>query len=188
VRSLLYVLAATLLTPVLVVMVVSQPQYILAPTLGYAPLLAAFTLYIIDDCSRWHTETPRLLPWTEARDQPQHSEQPGPGSLQTTMCERVPVSSLATDKLNYPSPPPSPTLSSRTWGRESTLSARAQDGLLTKFMWNPSQSRTSSFSSRLSDISLSSSRPESLPSSWGTLTRAWFPEFSARETDSLPWK
>jgi hypothetical protein len=177
--SLLYVLVAALHTPVLAVVVVSQPQYILARTLGYIPLLITSTLYIIEDYSRWP-------PWlTETRDLSRHSEQSNPGLSQTTMYERLPTSSLATNKLNYASPPPSLTISSRAWSRESTFSARAQEGHLTKFMWSPSQSRASSFNSRLSDISLPSSRPESLPSSWGTLTRGWFPEFSARETDSL---
>ncbi|KAI0392101.1 hypothetical protein F5Y17DRAFT_377756 [Xylariaceae sp. FL0594] len=184
---LLYALAAILLSPVVVVVVLSQPHYILNPTLCYAPLLVAFTLYMIEDCSRWHTET--ILPWwTEARGSNMPRERPSLGSSQTLVYAHLPVLNAASGRLNYPSPPPTPILSPSPRAREFPLSPRVQDALLTRFMWSPSPSCASNFSSRLSDISLSSSIPESLPSSWGTLTRAWFPEFSTRDTDPVSWK
>ncbi|KAI1811855.1 hypothetical protein GGS20DRAFT_588093 [Poronia punctata] len=182
---LLYMSTAILIPPVLAVVVISQPQYVLAPVVAYVPVVIAFILYIIEDCSRWHAEGLRLLPgWATSHDL----------SLDSEWKKKEYGSNLTVGELTYLSSSQNLSLGSsvcsRVWGKASILPSQAQaqaqahENLVTKFMWSPSQSCASNLSSRSSDISMPS-RLESLPSSWGTLTRAWFPEFLAREADSL---
>ncbi|KAI0863285.1 hypothetical protein F4860DRAFT_80253 [Xylaria cubensis] len=157
---LLYVLTTILIQSVLAIVVMSRPQSVFVPVLEYAPVIIAFMLWIIEDCSRFPTGAPCLLPWWTANID---SERCAPSTLPTVMHG---------SRLSFRD---SIDADSKVDDDQSTISA--QNSLLFK-LWSPAQSCVPS--SRLSDISLSSSRPESLPSSWGTLTRIWFPDFSAQ--------
>ncbi|KAI0486389.1 hypothetical protein F4859DRAFT_368095 [Xylaria cf. heliscus] len=156
---LLYVLTTILIQSIFAIIVISRPEFVFVPMLDYAPVIIAFMLWIIEDCSRFPTGPQCLLPWWTAN----------------TDNKRCTASTLPTmmhgSKLSFRDSIDSDS----KFDDQSTISA--QDSLLFKF-WSPSQSCVPS--SRLSDISLSSSRPESLPSSWGALTRIWFPDFSAQ--------
>ncbi|KAI0452740.1 hypothetical protein F5B21DRAFT_322749 [Xylaria acuta] len=156
----LYALTAILIQSALAIAVIARPQFVFVPILGYAPVLIAFMLWIIEDCSRFSTEAPCLLPW-------------GTANIDREPCA---ASTLPTvmhgSRLSFRD---SIDAESKVDDDRSTISA--QDSLLFR-LWGPSQSYVPS--SRMSDISLSSSRPESLPSSWGTLTRIWFSDFSAQ--------
>ncbi|KAI0911855.1 hypothetical protein F4823DRAFT_266194 [Ustulina deusta] len=156
----LYLFLAILLPPVLAVVVLFQPYFI--PVLGYVPVSIAFMLWIIEDCSHLHPGPSCLLPWW-AKDI--CSEVCTPSGSPTMVCE----SGLGL----YGSVVPD-------YGADDDGSIMStQESLLLRYMWSPSQSCVPS--SRLSDISLSSSGPDSLPSSWGTLTRIWFPDFPAQD-------
>ncbi|KAI0428785.1 hypothetical protein F5Y09DRAFT_276295 [Xylaria sp. FL1042] len=136
-----------------------QPEVIPVP--GYAPVVIAFVLWIIDDFSHLYPRVSCLLPWwTKDID----SERCTLGASPTMVCENM---------LGFPA---SVVPDYHVQDGDEIMST--QDSLLFRHMWSPGQSCVPS--SRLSDISLSSSRPDSLPSSWGTLTRIWFPEFPAR--------
>ncbi|KAI8954863.1 hypothetical protein F4801DRAFT_454033 [Xylaria longipes] len=157
---LLYVLTTILIQSVLAIVVISRPEFVFIPILEYAPVIIAFMLWIIEDCSRFPTGAPYLLPWWTANiDSERYAASISPTAMHGS-------------RLSFRD---SIDSDSKVGDDQSTISA--QDSLLFRF-WSPSQSCVPS--SRLSDISLSSSRPESLPSSWGTLTRIWFPDFSAQ--------
>ncbi|KAI0411187.1 hypothetical protein F5X98DRAFT_380998 [Xylaria grammica] len=153
---LLYLLLATV-PSILTIVAVSQAQCI--SVLEYAPVIIAFMLWIIEDFSRLHASC--LLPsWTNNI----HGERCTPYT--------PPIMAHESTQGFRGSVVPD-------YGVDDDVSIMsAQDSLLLRYMWSPSQSCAPS--SRLSDISLSSGGPESLPSSWGTLTRIWFPDFSAQ--------
>lgn len=156
----LYVLTTILMSSIIAVVIVSQPHFILAPILEYAPILIAFMLCIIEDYSHLHLRAPCLLPWwTRAIDQELLSL-----STSSAITHRSSMSFHDSTSSDYKI--------------DDKSSMYTKDSILLKYMWSPSQSRAPS--SRLSDISLSSSWPESPPSSWGTLTRSWFPDFSTQ--------
>ncbi|KAI1109036.1 hypothetical protein F5Y14DRAFT_456432 [Nemania sp. NC0429] len=160
----LYVLSASLIPFIFAVVVVSQPHFVFAPMLGYAPILVAFILWIIDDCAHLYPGVPYLQPWwTRNVDN-------GCCTLSTppTMTHGSKLSSRGLTSSDY-----------RSDDDRSILST--QGSLPLKYMWSPSPS--SVLSSRLSDISLSSGWPESPPSSWGALTRIWFADPPAAEPE-----
>ncbi|KAI0541169.1 hypothetical protein GGR58DRAFT_58441 [Xylaria digitata] len=131
--------------------------------LEYAPVIVAFILWLIEDFSRLHPGAPWLLPW---RTDEIHGERCTP----STSPSLAPGSTLGFRG--------SVVLDYGVDDNEGSMMSAQDSSLLLRYMWSPSQSYVPS--SRFSDISLSSSRPESLPSSWGTLTRIWFPEFPAQ--------
>jgi hypothetical protein len=152
--------------PILVVTLGSRPYIFPSLSLEYAPIIIAFVLYIVEDCSRSYGEAQsHLWRWAENLD----SE----GCTQST--SHIPAHKRTLGSHN-------PTYTGSGVDETESILSR-QDSLLFKYVWSRSPSRVPS--SRLSDISLSSSRLESLPSSWGTLTRTWFPEFAARAEDSF---
>ncbi|KAJ3577575.1 hypothetical protein NPX13_g2987 [Xylaria arbuscula] len=150
------------LPSVLAAAAVFKPQ--LVPALGYAPVIVAFVLWIIEDCSN-----------------------PNPAVSCPAPCWEVPIHNDNDDD------------DERTTVRDSMMAFHGsvapdyrvdhdiaeEQSLLLRHIWSPSPSPSQSraLSSRLSDISLSSSGLDSLPSSWGTLTRTWFPEFPAQGDD-----
>ncbi|KAI2628984.1 hypothetical protein GGS21DRAFT_232296 [Xylaria nigripes] len=142
--SFLYVLAAILL-PFVVVVAESHSCFTLA--LEHAPILIAFMLCIIEDCSRSHLAATSQW-WTETMSRENLTSR-------TNLTHERALSSHDSMRSDY----------------------QVDDALLLRYIWSPKQSCLPS--SRASDISLSSSIPESLPSSWGSSTRMWFPEFSA---------
>jgi hypothetical protein len=169
----LYLLTVVVTTPSLVVIVVSQPHYSIASALEYAPVLIASTLLIIEDCCRSHPGASHQgashhLPWLVESFQDEDC------ASSTSSRAMGRNSSLgvgrATSVVSEPNDENSSILS-------------AQESLLLRYIWSPSQSSVPS--SRLSDISLPSSGLRSLPSSWGTPTRAWFPEFFQPEDNPL---
>ncbi|KAI1310455.1 hypothetical protein F5Y03DRAFT_392393 [Xylaria venustula] len=156
----LYIVLAVSLPSVAIV--VLQPQFITVP--GYAPVAVAFMLWIVEDCSHLHLRTPSLLSWWPEGT---YSELRTKSASPTVVCDslsRFPASVVPEYTVD---------------DDESAMSVR--DSLLFRYIWSPSQSCVPS--SRLSDISLSSSGLDSLPCSWGTLTRLWFPEFPGRGRD-----
>ncbi|KAI1184808.1 hypothetical protein F5B17DRAFT_433187 [Nemania serpens] len=160
----LYVLSASLIPFVFAVVVVSQPHFVFAPILGYAPIVLAFVLWIIEDCAHLHAGVPCLLPrWTRNIDK-------GCCTLSTppTMMHGSKLSFRGSTGSDY-----------RSDDHKSIMST--QGSLPLKYMWSPNPSCVPS--SRLSDISLSSGWPESLPSSWGTLTRIWVADSPAAEQE-----
>ncbi|KAI0817707.1 hypothetical protein GGR55DRAFT_673535 [Xylaria sp. FL0064] len=158
----LCLLLAISIPSTLTAVVMFQPGSI--PVLGYAPVIIAFVLWIIEDFSHLYPRAFYLLPWW-ARDI--DSECHPPCASSTMVCEST---------LGFPASvvPDYPV-------EDGDEIIPIPKSLLYGHMWNPSQSCVPS--SRLSDISLSSSGLDSLPSSWGTLTRLWFPEFPARRQD-----
>ncbi|KAI1429957.1 hypothetical protein F5Y12DRAFT_213516 [Xylaria sp. FL1777] len=157
----LYILLAVLLPTVLVAVAVFQPQFI--PLLGYAPVITAFALWIIEDCSHLSLGASCLRPWW-AKDI--DIEPCTPSASRTMICENT---------LGFPA---SVVPDYRIDNDDGSIMSTTQESILFRYMCRTSQSCVPS--SRLSDISLSSSGLDSLPSSWGTLTRSWFPEFSAQ--------
>ncbi|KAH8164765.1 hypothetical protein CIB48_g3474 [Xylaria polymorpha] len=155
---LLYVLATISIQSGFAIVIISRPEFVFVPVLGYGPVIIAFMLWIIEDCSRFPTGA-FLQWWTANIDSERYTASTSPTMMhgsRLSFRDSIDPDSKADDI-------------------QSTISA--QDSLLFRF-WSPSQSGVPS--SRLSDISLSSRGPESLPSSWGTLTRIWFPDFSAQ--------
>ncbi|KAI0974224.1 hypothetical protein F4678DRAFT_367685 [Xylaria arbuscula] len=153
----LYILLAVSLPSAAIV--IFQSQLIAVP--GYAPVAVAFLLWIIEDCSHLHLGTPSLSSWPS---EDTYSERGTRSASPTMVCgslSGVPASAVSEYSVG---------------DDESAMSVR--DSLMFRYIWSPSQSCVPS--SRLSDISLSSSGLDSLPSSWGTLTRIWFPEFPGR--------
>ncbi|KAI0442495.1 hypothetical protein F4803DRAFT_372539 [Xylaria telfairii] len=155
---LLYVLTTILIQSVFAIVVISRPEFVFVPVLGYGPVIIAFMLWIIEDCS--HFPKGAFLQWWMANI---NSERYTASS---------PPTAMHGSRLSFRD---SIDPDFKADDDQSTISV--QDSLLFRF-WSPSQSGVPS--SRLSDISLSSRGPESLPSSWGTLTRTWFPDFSAQ--------
>ncbi|KAI0515296.1 hypothetical protein F5B22DRAFT_197192 [Xylaria bambusicola] len=151
----LYLLIAIPFPSALAAAAVCLPQFI--PALGYMPVIIAFWLWMIEDCSNLHSEVYCLPPWW--------SHAMHPDVARSTATENT----VGIHDLVGPD------------YRVDDGDDNDHESLLLKYMWTPSQSCAPS--SRLSDISLSSSGLESLPSSWGTLTRIWFPEFSAQGDD-----
>ncbi|KAI1168710.1 hypothetical protein F5B18DRAFT_646489 [Nemania serpens] len=160
----LYVLSASLIPFVFAVVVVSQPHFVFAPMLGYAPILVAFVLWIIEDCAHLHPGVPCLLPrWARNIDKRCCTLSTPP-----TMMHGSKLSSRGSIGSDY-----------RPDDDKSIMSAHGS--LPVKYMWSPNPSCVPS--SRLSDISLSSGWPERPPSSWGTLTRIWFADSPATEQE-----
>ncbi|KAI0401241.1 hypothetical protein F4802DRAFT_435916 [Xylaria palmicola] len=137
--------------------------------LGYIPAVIAFVLWIIDDCSRLCPGAPRLLPWWKANID---SERCIP-CCSHTMLHGSRLSSHGSIGSGFRVD--DNDVAGDDYGDDASLMG-SQDSLLLRYMWSPSPSCVPS--SRLSDISLSSAGLESLPSSWGTMTRIWFPDFS----------
>ncbi|KAI0102947.1 hypothetical protein GGR51DRAFT_562153 [Nemania sp. FL0031] len=140
-----YVLASILIPSVLAVVAVSQPHFIFAPVLEYAPVLVVFMLCIIEECAQLRPAASFLLPWWKRNVDPElYSLSTSPASMDGSR------SSLL-DSIH----------SDYRFDEKPTMSS--QDSLLLRYMWSPSQSCAPS--SRLSDISLSSGWPERPPSS-----------------------
>lgn len=144
---LLYAFTAISIPSLLAVLVISQPQFV--AVFDYAPLLVAFILWVIDDCTRLHPGVSwSLRRWATDMD--------GEHGRPRTWSVRV-----------HGSPPSS--FGGSADDDKTVIGPR--ENLLRRI---GSRGQSCAPSSRLSDISLSSSVPESLPSSWGTLTRVWF--------------
>ncbi|KAI1279977.1 hypothetical protein F5Y07DRAFT_405601 [Xylaria sp. FL0933] len=158
----LCLLLAISIPSTLTAVVMFQPGSI--PVLGYAPVIIAFVLWIIEDFSHLYPRAFCLIPWWATDID---SECCTPCASSTMVCE-------STAGVPAPVVPDYPV-------EDGDEIIPIPKSLLYGHMWNPSQSCVPS--SRLSDISLSSSGLDSLPSSWGTLTRLWFPEFPARRQD-----
>lgn len=151
----LYLSIAIPLPSVLAAAAVFQPQIV--PALGYAPVIVAFVLWIIEDYYNLDPAACCLAPWWAY-------------AMHGSDDERTTVRDSTMGVHGSVAPV----------YRVDIDDAARQDSLLLRHMWDPSTSQSCALSSRLSDISLSSSGLDSLPSSWGTLTRTWFPEFSAQ--------
>ncbi|KAK5624591.1 hypothetical protein RRF57_000307 [Xylaria bambusicola] len=153
--SAIYLLIAMPFLSALAAAAVCLPQFI--PALGYTPVIIAFALWMIEDCSNLHPEVCCLLswwPWTMHHDVARSAAAESTVGIHGSIGPDYRVDDDDDDD---------------------------DESLLLRYMWSPNQSCVPS--SRLSDISLSPSGLDSLPSSWGTLTRNWFPEFSTQGED-----
>ncbi|KAI0200295.1 hypothetical protein F4808DRAFT_165490 [Astrocystis sublimbata] len=165
-RRLFYVLITISMHYVLAIITVTRPRYLFIPVLEYAPVIIAFMLWIIEDCSRLSMGgAPCLLPWRWGSDIDD----------QYSATTDIAPTSLHGSRSSFGGSMGSDCQVKDDDDDTSVLST--PDSLIFRF-WSPVPSRAPS--SRLSDISLSSTRPESLPSSWGLMTRVWFPEYTAQ--------
>ncbi|KAI8632578.1 hypothetical protein F5Y19DRAFT_368797 [Xylariaceae sp. FL1651] len=157
----LYLLSAVLILTVLAVVVLSQPHFSLVPVLEYAPVLITYVLFLLDECSRLHKG---------ALEIPLGRTGNFLGEFYTSRTPRTMTqrSFLSFGHSNF--------ANRQTDDHHSVISAPSSPPF--GFLWSRGPSRIPS--PRSSDISLSSSKPESFPSSWGTMTKAWFPDFPAQ--------
>lgn len=171
---LLYAFTAISIPSLLAVLVISQPQFV--SVFDYAPVLVAFMLWVIDDCSRLHPGVScPLRRWaTDMDGGGQYGGHPRAWSVRVhgSTTPPPPPPSFGGSMIISPDDDSESFLSFNNNNRDDDKTVIGPRENLLRFIGSRGQSCAPS--SRLSDISLSSSVPESLPSSWGTLTRIWF--------------
>ncbi|KAI1178698.1 hypothetical protein F4777DRAFT_58271 [Nemania sp. FL0916] len=175
----LYKFTAVIISSLLAVLVVSQPQFTFAPVLENAPILIALLIWEIDYFSHLYLEPLSLPLWSTENMAIEAYPQDNPFMMHESKSD-VADSTYTDCAINDDKSTISSIPGSRASSQAVTcdrLNMLAPDNSLFKHMQGHNQSYAPS--SRPSDISLSSGFPNSLPSSWGSSTRGFFQEYQA---------